>query len=168
MQEFHELYQTYNRMIYQFLLKLTDFQEDLADELTQETFFQVYLSLPRYRGQAGILTWICSIAKHVCYKYYRKNPRMFSLESAEAEQILPEQTESSIQSVIEQKELVACTLKQIMGLKKKYRDVLVYRLYFEMSYAQIEALTGIKEATAKVIFHRGKEMVRKEVGDNYE
>ena len=55
-------------MIYHFLLKLTNFNEDLADELTQETFFQVYFSLPKYRGRSSIGTWICAIAKNVCYR----------------------------------------------------------------------------------------------------
>ncbi len=63
MQEFQELYEKYSRYVYHFLLKLTNSNADLADELTQETFFQVYLSLPKYKGDSGILTWICGIAK---------------------------------------------------------------------------------------------------------
>ncbi|MCA5961169.1 hypothetical protein LC724_13330 [Blautia sp. RD014234] len=40
MQEFQELYEKYSRYVYHFLLKLTNSNADLADELTQETFFR--------------------------------------------------------------------------------------------------------------------------------
>ncbi len=39
MQEFQELYEKYSQYVYHFMLKLTNSNPDLADELTQETFF---------------------------------------------------------------------------------------------------------------------------------
>lgn len=40
MQEFQELYEKYSQYVYHFMLKLTNSNPDLADELTQETFFK--------------------------------------------------------------------------------------------------------------------------------
>ncbi|MGL6200925.1 MAG: RNA polymerase sigma factor [Lachnospiraceae bacterium] len=158
MQEFQELYQEYNRIIYKFLLKLTHYNEDLADELTQETFFQVYLSLPRYKGKSKMITWICSIAKNVCYRYYYKNPIAFHLDAVDE---IPGSDQEDLQSLVEQKETLRRVLSEIMALKKKYRDIIIYRLVFEMPFAEIAAIKGITENSAKVIFHRGKDMVRK-------
>jgi RNA polymerase sigma factor (sigma-70 family) len=168
MREFQEIYETYNQHIFRYLLKITDCNRDLAEELTQETFFQVYLSLPRYRGESGMLTWICSIAKHVCYKHYKKNPRTVSLD-INAPQILeiaslkPQPLE-----VVEQREISAFIIEKIMRMKQKYRDVLIYRLFFELSYQEIGELMRVKENSAKVLFFRAKEQVRKEVARVYD
>lgn len=160
MQEFQKLYTDYNRVIFRYLLKMTDYNADLAEELTQETFYQVYLSLPSYQGRAGIVTWICSIAKHVCCRYFRKNKRLAEFYKVRQESEEPLSQEPSAQERIEQKELVAETVNEIMRLKKKYRDVLIYRLIFEMTFREIAEIMNIQENSAKVLFHRGKEMVR--------
>lgn len=139
MQEFQELYLKYNQTIYKLLLKLTNFNYDLADELTQETFFQVYLSLSRYKGDSSLLTWICAIARNVCYKYYKKNPITLDLEEAGIMHC------ETLEAVIERKELLRGIIKAVMELKQKYRDVLIYRLFFEMSFKQIAALLNISE-----------------------
>jgi len=168
MQDFQVLYENYNQVIFRFLLRLTNYNADIADELTQETFFQVYISLPGYKGKSSIITWICSIAKNVSYKYYHKNPIVLQLDKLETQPNAVHAAEQGVQDVIEHKEILTFTLNGIMNLKPKYRDVLIYRLFFDMPFAEIAAVMKIKENSAKVIFHRGKEMVRKEVEGIYD
>ena len=55
-QEFEDLYRQYNDLVYKFLLKNVGGNAELAEELTQETFFQIFLSLHRYRGECQIKT----------------------------------------------------------------------------------------------------------------
>ncbi len=76
-QDFTQLYETYYRDILYFLLKWSHGDYSLAEELTQETFFQVFLSLHRYRGECSMKTWICQIAKNVSYKFFPKEQRKF-------------------------------------------------------------------------------------------
>lgn len=158
MHEFRELYEKYNRYIFQFLLKFTNYNWDLADELTQETFFQVYLSLPKYKGISSIQTWICSIAKNVCFKYFKKNPIMTNLDELENQSWNMKSV--TMEEMIEQKELLQYTIQEIMSLKQKFSDVLVYRLFFELSFKEISHLLEITESSAKVIYYRGKSKVR--------
>ena len=47
MQEFQELYEKYSQYVYHFMLKLTNSNPDLADELTQETFFFFFFYLKK-------------------------------------------------------------------------------------------------------------------------
>jgi RNA polymerase sigma-70 factor (ECF subfamily) len=42
------------------------------EDLLQEVFIQVFKSLPRYRGEARLSTWIDRIAVRVAYRYIRK------------------------------------------------------------------------------------------------
>ena len=168
MQEFQELYEKYSRYVYHFLLKLTNSNADLADELTQETFFQVYLSLPKYKGDSGILTWICGIAKNVCRRYYKKNPVTVEFSGIESE-LLKGGGFPGMEEKAEQRELYTRAVQEIMEMKGKYREVLIYRLFFHMSFHEIAEIMGIKENSAKVIYHRGKNMIRgrmEEYGDD--
>ncbi len=164
--EFQQLYEAYYLDIFRFLLKWTNGNEMLAEELTQETFFQVFLSLHRYRGDCKIKTWICQIAKNVSYKYFEKNPQNVNLEElltgtgTSLQGILsPDNgtliTPSIEKDIIHQEDLMRLR-KAIKGLKKKYRNVIIYRTYFELSFQEIGEIMKISPNSAKVLYHRGK------------
>ncbi len=59
-------YREYAVMVYKFLLSLC-YEEELAEELTQETFYQAVRSVDRYDGSCKVSTWLCQIAKHLWY-----------------------------------------------------------------------------------------------------
>ncbi len=168
--EFQQLYGSYYSDIFRFLLKWTDGNETLAEELTQETFFQVFLSLHRYRGDCKIKTWICQIAKNVSYKYFEKHPQNVNLEellngngaSLQEKISLNNKvlsTPSIEEDLIHQEDLLRLR-KAIKSLKKKYRNVIIYRTYFELSFQEIGEIMKISPNSAKVLYHRGKEKLR--------
>ncbi len=45
----------------------------------------------------------------------------------------------------EQKDMFLRIVQEIMKLKEKYRDVLIYRLFLDMSFHEIAEIMGIKE-----------------------
>ena len=156
-QDFTQIYETYYRDILYFLLKWSHGDYSLAEELTQETFFQVFLSLHRYRGDCSMKTWICQIAKNVSYKYFSKRAKEIPWE-----QPLLEESDSidSTEEVVISSEERNMLRRAIRRLKKKYRDVIIYRIYFELSFQEIGQILHISENSAKVIFYRGKEKLK--------
>lgn len=80
MDAFEEMYETCSQRVYLFLYKLCK-SPDIAEELTQETFYQAILSFHRFQGKCDIFTWLASIAKHVYYKYLKKNRLGFDIIS---------------------------------------------------------------------------------------
>lgn len=54
-------------VVYRYLLSLCG-DEDLAEELTSETFYRAYLHIGQFRGTCKVETWLCQIAKHALYK----------------------------------------------------------------------------------------------------
>ena len=64
MQSMDEIYQSYAKTVYKYLMSQTH-SEDLAEELTQETFYQAIRTIDRYDGSCRISTWLCAIAKNV-------------------------------------------------------------------------------------------------------
>lgn len=59
--DFETIYLTYKDDVYRFLYKLCNHQADLADDLTQETFLKVYLTIDQFRGDSQFKTWLFAI-----------------------------------------------------------------------------------------------------------
>ncbi|SFR65444.1 RNA polymerase sigma factor [Anaeromicropila populeti] len=159
-EEFQMLYEKYFHEIYLFVLKLVSYRTDLAEELTQEAFYQAFISLSRYRGECEIKTWLCQIAKNTCFKYFKKNPIQVSTDTEEFQNSNLGKGGNMPEEYFMKQELIEIVNKSILQLKKKYRDVLVYRLHFDMHFNEIGRIMNISENSAKVIYYRGKEMLK--------
>ena len=71
---FGEIYNAYFGRIFAYTLKrVGDLNE--AEDLTQETFTQLYRSLNSYQGRSSLLTWTFGIARNVCSRYFRHRSR---------------------------------------------------------------------------------------------
>ena len=60
------MYMEYAKTVKHFLISLCG-NFDLAEDLTQETFYQAYKSAHRYNGTCKISVWFCQIAKHLYF-----------------------------------------------------------------------------------------------------
>jgi RNA polymerase sigma-70 factor (ECF subfamily) len=67
---FSEIYENYFPRVYAFTLKRIGDPAE-AEDLTQETFVQLYRSLPSFEGRSSLLTWTFGIAHNVCSRYFR-------------------------------------------------------------------------------------------------
>ena len=155
---FQEIYEKYYKDIYRFLLKWTSGNSLLSEELTQETFYQAFLSMHRYRGECNIKTWICRIAINTACKYYDKTARY-----VETGDFILGESKQNVEDTSLHKEELQWLRASVRQLKPKYRDVVIYRIYLELSFREIGKMMNISENSAKVLFHRAKEMLRKEL-----
>ena len=55
MQVLEEIYEMYSQKVFLFLLSKTN-HVDIAEELTQETFFQAVQCIDRFQGNSSVLT----------------------------------------------------------------------------------------------------------------
>lgn len=163
MSEFEELYTRYQKDVYYFLLKLTGYEESLAEELTQDSFYQAYLSLKRFRGECTVKSWLCQIAKNTYYRYLRDYVHQKNLQ----EKILPIQEEKAVSAIVEEKQVCTHIKKVIDELEERNRSVVEYRLFGELSFKEIGCLLGIREATAKVLFSRAKAKIQTKLREEY-
>lgn len=153
--EFERIYNEYSSGICGFLYKLCG-SASLAEELTQETFYQAWKSLHRYNGSCELFTWLAAIAKNTYFKYLRKHKREYlRCDISEIDGMLADPDERP-ESITEKHELREAVMRAVMNLGDKYRDVTVLRVYADLSFAAIAELLGITENSAKVIFHRAK------------
>ena len=79
MQSMDEIYQKYAKRVYKYLFSLIH-NQDVAEELTQETFYQAIQNIDGFDGSCKVSTWLCAIAKNQLRSYQRKHPPLENLE----------------------------------------------------------------------------------------
>ena len=146
MDDFAVIYRTYSPGLYKYLYYQTG-NKHLAEELLQETFFQAYKSLNRFRGDSKLSTWLFGIARNVLHREWaRKKP------TAEAPEFAPHTPESIITAQESEQEL----LRALHDLQSPYREVVILRAFNELSFREIGEVLGHDENWSRVTFYRAK------------
>lgn len=153
MQEFEEIYSQYFDDVYKYVLALCHNQE-IAEDITQETFIKALKSIDRFKGQCKLRVWLCQIAKNSYFSMCRKNKSMHEIDESISK--------FSIEDLIINRESAFEIHKAIHKLKEPYREVFSLRVFGELTFAQIGELFGKTESWARVTFHRTKIKLREE------
>ena len=158
MQPMEEIYRDYATVVYKYLISLTH-DSDMAEELTQETFYQAIRSSDRYDESCKMTTWLCSIAKNVLITYRRKHP---VTEDISDQEISTSSAESEALDSLHRVEL----LKKIHLLEDPYKEVLYLRVFGELSFAQIGSIFRKTESWARVTYHRARLKLKERMDNN--
>ncbi len=163
MADFEEIYKLYFDDVFRFLRGLTA-NEDLAEELTGETFFKALRALNKFNGSCDVRVWLCQIAKNSYYTYLKKQKQIVDQEDLSS----IEATEKSIEKLLIDKE-AAFQLHQLLhNLADPYKEVFSLRVFGELSFKQIALLFGKSEHWACVTYHRAKGKIQERMEDGYE
>lgn len=132
-----------------------------AEDLTQDVFYEASKNIHRYRGEAALSTWLFSIANNLLRKYYRSK----KYERALIEQLetKPNSLPFTTEQLFELKEEAERLLVQIEALEPTAKDIVLLRIYGELSFKEIGELVEKSENYVRVTFHRTKiKLQRKE------
>lgn len=152
MTDMDAIYREYAQTVYHFLLSQTR-DPNLAEELTQETFYQAIRSIHRFDGSCKLSVWLCQIAKHLWYQHLRKSRREGPLEEDTG---VVSSAEEAVLGSSGQVEL----LKRVHALPESQREVVYLRSFGGLSFREIGDVLGRTEVWARVTFHRGREALR--------
>ena len=159
MQPLDEIYREYAGYVYHYLCALTG-SEDLAEELTQETFYQAVKGIRSFDGRSSVSTWLCGIAKNQYRVWQRKHPPTAEL----TEEVLTDTAASAENEAISD-EARGALYKRLHMLPEPYRETLYLRLLAGLSYREIGSIFGKTENWARVTFYRGKEKLKENQSD---
>ena len=153
MEDFEKIYITYHDQVYMYVLKLCQ-DEDLAEEITQETFFKVLRKIDTYRGECKLSVWMCQIAKNTFYNYVKRKNRLadYPMESV--------QDERNFESVLADKDMALQIHKILHDLEEPYREVFWMRTFGELSFGEIAKVWKKTESWARVTYHRAKMKIK--------
>lgn len=149
MKEFSEIYRASVQKVYRFLFSMTQ-DAVLAEELTQETFYQAYLHIDQFEGRCEIDTWLCQIAKNTYYREAKRRGRVVSQEHAE------NHSGSDDFQKIENREQALMLHRFLHMMKEPYKEVFSLRVFGELTFKEIANVFGKSESWAKMTFYRAK------------
>ena len=131
-----------------------------AEELTEDTFYELLRKRPRFSGKSSFKTWLYAIGHHVAAKYLRKHTKHSEvpLESQEYLADADDLDRSIIRS--EQKRMLHHAMRR---LNPAYRQVL-YLSYFEgFSNAETAEILHKSERQLRDLLYHAKKALRTEL-----
>lgn len=157
---FNGIVGSYTERLYWHIRRFTIYHED-ADDILQEVFIKVWKSLPSFRRESRIYTWLYKIATNEVLNHLRKRKvhNLLSFESSrtDLEKILDEDPHFNGNAI--QRELQ----KAIGHLPEKQRIAFSLRYFDEMKYEDIAEITGTSEGALKASYHHAYMKIRKEI-----
>ena len=123
MQNIEEIYKEYFETVNKYLFCLTR-NNDISEELTQETFYKAVKKINTYKGDCKMSVWLCQIAKNLLFDYYRKNKRILDIEEKELFDI---QALENVEEQLILKDEKLSLYRKMQKLDEKSREVMYLR-----------------------------------------
>ena len=167
---FNELVRAYERRVFALMLRMIGSHSE-AEDLAQEVFVQVFKAIGSFRGESKLSTWIYRIAINLCknrskYLRVRHEGEQEELEAVAERVPLGEARRANVGQVARPDEMMSgkqveqIVQRAIVQLEPSFRECLVLRDVEELSYEEIEQITGLAAGTVKSRIHRARAMLR--------
>jgi RNA polymerase sigma-70 factor, ECF subfamily len=130
----------YGDEVYRFAYAMTQ-SVQLADEVRQQVFVEVYRDLPSFAGRASLRAWVLGIMRHRCLDIAKKHRRWthrFKNEPPADEEPDDHEPERELDRSRLAKILAACLAK----LAPAARDAVVLRYHQDLSYDEASVVAG--------------------------
>ena len=141
----------HKQRIYSFIYsKVLD--RDVSEDIFQDTFIKVIntLKLGNYNEEGKFLPWVMRIAHNLVIDHFRKGNRMPSFKNTEEFDIFSVLSDSSLNAekqII--KDQIHFDVRRIVDeLPDDQKEVLIMRIYRDMSFKEISESTGVSINTA--------------------
>jgi len=165
-QAFEMLVQRYNTPLFNFICHMLG-DYDLACDISQQVFLQLYISMPTLRTGEPLKAWLFQVARNRCLDELR---RKRSIHFSELEtnnddddlsplDIMPD-TQPLPDEMAERSDLQDALRSAIDALPVKFRSVVLLRYVSQLSFSEIGKTLNMPEATAKTYFQRSRPLLR--------
>ncbi len=146
---FDQVYTDYAERIYRFIYYRTHHKET-AEDLAQVTFMKALDKWEQYNTEKGpIGAWLYQIARNVVVDHYRSFK-----PTGDIEDVFDLSSDEDFVSDLKNDENAERVRKALAGLKAPQRDLILMRVWDELSFKEIAALLGKTEASLKMTFYR--------------
>ena len=154
---FDQLVRKYQSPVRRFFLNQTLGDEQLSDDLAQETFIKAYVNITKFRGMSSFSTWLMRIAYNVFYDDVRSRKQTEDIDTSSAVRQSSKSGDSNLKMDIH----AALAL-----LKPDERTCITLQLIDGYPIDQISKITGMNENTVKSHLKRGKDKMANYLKEN--
>ena len=145
---FDQLVRKYQSPVRRFFLNQTLGDEQLSDDLAQETFIKAYVNITKFRGISSFSTWLMRIAYNVFYDEVRSRKQAEDIDESPAIRQSSASGDSNLKMDI---------YKALALLKPDERTCITMQLIDGYPIDQIAKITGMNDNTVKSHLKRGKD-----------
>lgn len=147
-----KMYDTFFDDIYYYIMKTVN-DADLAADLTQDTFMEIFRTIDTLREPAAYVTWSKKVAYHKCTAYFRKKKDVLVDETEDGysvfETVIEEREEFIPDEALDQDEFRKTIKEMIDSLPEEQRTAIMMRYFDELSVKDIAEIQGVTEGTVK-------------------
>lgn len=123
----------------------------LAEDIFQDAFLKIIRTIKegRYAEQGKFLPWAIRVAHNLCMDHFRKVRQQVQITLPDGQDIanlFPSGETAS--DAIERRQVHASVRRLIEDLPEEQREVVVLRIYADLSFKEISDLTGVSINTA--------------------
>jgi RNA polymerase sigma factor (sigma-70 family) len=126
--------------------------EALAEDIFQDTFIKVINTVKKgkYNDEGKFLPWVMRIAHNLIIDHYRKSSRMTFVKGRDDFDIFDviKSPENNIQEDLEKEQVLSDVKALVKFLPADQKEVLMMRLYYDMSFKEISESTNVSINTA--------------------
>ncbi|PWK19786.1 RNA polymerase sigma factor [Xanthomarina spongicola] len=141
----------HKQRVYSFIYSKV-FDRDIAEDIFQDTFIKVIRTLKKgkYNEEGKFLPWVMRISHNLVIDHFRKNSRMPKFSNAGDFNIFSVLSDSSLdaEKSIIKSQVESDVRKIIEELPDDQKEVLMMRMYNDMSFKEISDKTGVSINTA--------------------
>ena len=163
--DYEKLYEAYYMQVYSYALTLTKNRAD-AEDIAQSAFYKAMKSKSEYRGEAGELTWLCSIARNAFIDRKRKEGREAIVPLPDTD--VPSDEYAKMEEALSDGDDAFRIHRVLHGLPEPYKEVFTLRIFGDLPYETIGKLFGKSENWARVTYHRAKLTIKERMGEKSE
>lgn len=147
---FWELYDRYIDKIYKFILIKTS-NKEVSEDLTSEVFLKALNKIDKFKEQdnATFKSWIYKIAYNLVIDSYRTKKDNVNLE-----EYMNLWKIEDFWKQIDDKEKIKKVLKYLDKLKTEHKEIIIMRIWDDLSYKEISKITWVSVDNCKQIFCR--------------
>ena len=141
----------HKQRIYSFIYSKV-FDRDVAEDVFQDTFIKVINSLKRgkYNEEGKFLPWVMRISHNLVIDHFRKNNRMPKFENNSDFNIFSVLSDNSLnaENTLIKGQVASDVRRLVDELPDDQKQVLMMRIYKDMSFKEISFQTGVSINTA--------------------
>ncbi len=162
------LFNTFYNDVYYFALKTVK-DDDLACDITQETFVEIINTLGDLKEPVAFVTWMKKITYHQCTRYFKKKKDVLVDEDEEGNTVFDTLAEDRAEFIpdeaLDKEDFRKTIMEMIDKLSEEQRAVVMMFYFEELSIKQIAEIQGVSEGTVKSRLNYARKGIKASVED---
>jgi RNA polymerase sigma-70 factor (ECF subfamily) len=159
LEQFAELLEQHQAMVFRTLARLTGEREGLED-LAQEVFLRLFRALPHFRGRSKLSTFLYRIIVNVVNDEFRRRQEARRMVPIDEEVYTLQHPALGPGDLLEHSRLLEALEAGLADLNLRDRTILVLHYQEGRSYEEIAVVLGLPMGTVKTHLHRARERLK--------